>query len=344
VEESLLRADSHRQWFKVHDAKEWKREDVGVAEFQSVDPIPVRFLEQYFVLIEANFAAKYFEKILTDAFVSQNSDYGPDQMWCGAAADKTYGNSSILSSPCSLIPVISLHEDTRQIHRVVEVKGKEESGGAAGLSALVFGGKKKERDRHLSEGFAAKAAFVEDALFRSWIEYSEAYRGLIGMHDVGESYLKTLRERCGDMRSEDYLHPRPDRNFLTDCFKGLFVLEDYASPYLKKYWCSWCPEIPEWVNYVMESKQKEKKEGSAWDGFKHKLLMWRCIRWIMRLTRVQIRMTNPLYPKEFVYLGEFEWETYWPEPPDFAALFNETETNVNYWAKRQRFTRFKPNS
>ena len=84
-------------------------------DFISVEPQAAEFIEQYFVLLEGEFASQFFNLVLTNGFLNQQVSWGPDLMWCGAAADMH------LEQPaCSLIPVVSEHLDTREIERVNE--------------------------------------------------------------------------------------------------------------------------------------------------------------------------------------------------------------------------------
>jgi hypothetical protein len=67
-------------------------------------------IEQYFALFQADFGQWFFSQILTDGFVSQRSAWGPDLMWCGAAREYKPDHT-----PCRLVPVSLLHDDTRTI-------------------------------------------------------------------------------------------------------------------------------------------------------------------------------------------------------------------------------------
>jgi hypothetical protein len=66
----------------------------------------------YFVLMQGDFAHWFFPHVLTDEFLSQPSCWGLDLLWCRAA--KEYRPSQVA---CSLVPVVSLHEDSRQIQK-----------------------------------------------------------------------------------------------------------------------------------------------------------------------------------------------------------------------------------
>mmetsp|Transcript_2105 Transcript_2105/g.4759 ORF Transcript_2105/g.4759 Transcript_2105/m.4759 type:complete len:439 (+) Transcript_2105:900-2216(+) len=102
---------SNRQKFQLHEAKYWKSAE-NATDFESVEPLASGFIEQYFVLLEGDFAAWFFEGVLTDEFLDQTLDWGPDLMWCGAAADMHPEKPA-----CALVPVVSEHLDTRQIEK-----------------------------------------------------------------------------------------------------------------------------------------------------------------------------------------------------------------------------------
>ena len=79
-------------------------------------------VEMNFVLFEGKFANYFFDHILTKEFIHQPSDWGPDLLWCAAAAEWSSRTG------CNLVPVVSAHEDSRQIDKGVKgfrEKGKE---------------------------------------------------------------------------------------------------------------------------------------------------------------------------------------------------------------------------
>ena len=132
--ESRYHKKRKRQWFKINDASYWK---LGPKPFQEryryIDPWSVTYVEQYFAAFDGAFAAWFFSQVLKDKFMLGSdgsrfvSSWGPDFMWCGAAANYIssileprgdvgqWGNDII--EPCLLVPVSSLHEDSRQIER-----------------------------------------------------------------------------------------------------------------------------------------------------------------------------------------------------------------------------------
>ncbi|QDZ25775.1 hypothetical protein A3770_19p82930 [Chloropicon primus] len=102
---------SNRQKFQLHEAKYWKSAE-NATDFESVEPLASGFIEQYFVLLEGDFAAWFFKVALTDGFLNQTLSWAPDNMWCGAAADMHPEKPA-----CALVPVVSEHLDTRQIEK-----------------------------------------------------------------------------------------------------------------------------------------------------------------------------------------------------------------------------------
>lgn len=102
-----------RQHFQIHEALNWldghSSNDMSYL-FSNVIPIDVPFLEMYFVLMDGAFARWFFTQILTPDFVNQASEWGPDLMWCTAAQEWSPSGKG-----CRLVPVVSPHEDTRQI-------------------------------------------------------------------------------------------------------------------------------------------------------------------------------------------------------------------------------------
>lgn len=84
--------------------------------FMMNSAIQTMAIEQGFALLSTNFSIWYFSQVLTDEFLGQVTDWGPDMMWCGAAHSyhmSQMGNYS--SSVCSLIPLNILHANTKQL-------------------------------------------------------------------------------------------------------------------------------------------------------------------------------------------------------------------------------------
>lgn len=104
-----------RQWFHNFDAAVWKEKRRNAFGGIYTEETPV--LEQYFVRMDGDFASWLFEQLLTDTLLTTVdgnpavSDWGPDIIWCGAAKAFSPDQPS-----CTLVPVISKHDDTRQVN------------------------------------------------------------------------------------------------------------------------------------------------------------------------------------------------------------------------------------
>jgi hypothetical protein len=161
------------QWFQVNDASYWK---LGPEPFQEryryIQPWPVTYVEQYFAVFDGAFASWFFGQVLLDKFMLGRdgsrlvSSWGPDFMWCGAAA--TY-ISSVTGShveedrdgggffePCLLVPVASLHEDSRQIER------------------------NKTRTHAEQMAIDLKPVLLYEQVFPEWLAYSRKFRYAVG--------------------------------------------------------------------------------------------------------------------------------------------------------------------
>ncbi|WZN60898.1 sugar phosphate transporter [Chloropicon roscoffensis] len=178
VGESLVKGHLHppRQHFKLHDARYWKRVGMGGGtnrtDFISVEPQAAEFIEQYFALLEGRFASQFFNLVLTNGFLNQQVSWGPDLMWCGAAADMH------LEQPaCSLIPVVSEHLDTREIERV------NENGITVYCPCTPCPCKKEDLPKNRPHGVDEQImvhllhnVFDDTPLFERWIFASQDYR------------------------------------------------------------------------------------------------------------------------------------------------------------------------
>jgi len=178
VGESLVKGHLYppRQHFKLHDARYWKRVGMGGGtnrtDFISVEPQAAEFIEQYFALLEGKFASQFFNLVLTNGFLNQQVSWGPDLMWCGAAADMH------LEQPaCSLIPVVSEHLDTREIERV------NENGITVYCPCTPCPCKKEDLPKNRPHGVDEQImvhllhnVFDDTPLFERWIFASQDYR------------------------------------------------------------------------------------------------------------------------------------------------------------------------
>ena len=178
VGESLLKGHLYppRQFFKLHDAKHWKRVGMGGGtnrtDFISVEPQAAEFIEQYFALLEGEFASQFFNLVLTNGFLNQQVSWGPDLMWCGAAADMRPERPA-----CSLIPVVSEHLDTREIERV------NENGITTYCPCTPCPCKKEDLPKNRRHGVDEQImvhllhnVFDDSPLFERWILASQDYR------------------------------------------------------------------------------------------------------------------------------------------------------------------------
>lgn len=108
-----------RQWFKFQDGHLWKSDNEAEFDtklyFENIMPKEVPILEQFFVVLDGAFAQWFFQQILTDATLFRGgkpvqSNWGPDILWCQAAKEWNPVRRS-----CVIVPVVSQHDDTRQV-------------------------------------------------------------------------------------------------------------------------------------------------------------------------------------------------------------------------------------
>ena len=202
VGESLLKGHLYppRQHFKLHDARYWKRVGMGGGtnrtDFISVEPQAAEFIEQYFALLEGEFASHFFNLVLTNGFLNQQVSWGPDLMWCGAAADMH------LEQPaCSLIPVVSEHLDTREIERV------NENGTTTYCPCTPCPCKKEDLPKNRRHGLDEQImvhllhnVFDDSPLFERWILASQDYRINVARHPFEDRPAEDRRRRKENVR------------------------------------------------------------------------------------------------------------------------------------------------
>jgi GR25 family glycosyltransferase involved in LPS biosynthesis len=152
--ESLMRSKHKRQRFQFHDSLQWKHRDIkwSTELFESVTPLAVPLIEMYFALLPGDFGEWFFSQILTDEFLNQLSSWGPDLMWCGAAKD--YNSTR---TACNLVPVVSLHDETRQIAKSTP----------------------QEHERHLKSSHQVLDGFRNNTVFGKWMSKSDKWVKLI---------------------------------------------------------------------------------------------------------------------------------------------------------------------
>ena len=85
--------------------------------YDNVNPVQVPFLEMYFVLMDGKFANFFFNLALRNKVINKVGTWGPDFAWCSAA--QVWDNTR---PGCYLVPVVSIHEDTRQIEKTEEFR------------------------------------------------------------------------------------------------------------------------------------------------------------------------------------------------------------------------------
>jgi len=90
------------QWLFWFNGREWNRRLFD--KFESIEPVEVPYLETYFVLVDAMFAKHFFERAFASGLLDDSS---LDYLWCKAAFDWDSERTS-----CSLIPLVSTHEDS----------------------------------------------------------------------------------------------------------------------------------------------------------------------------------------------------------------------------------------
>ena len=180
-----------RQWFNIFEAGAWTK--LQPTEYINSSPIPTLFVEQSFMLVKGGFARWYFDQVLTDWFVAQRSDWGPDKMICGAAA--SYFSDVETRDRCVLVPVVISHEDTRQLGATQDLE---------------------------LQGFAAIKEFRLTKRFDSWINAQQEWES-----HVGGRYIDEVLERC----NRD--HPQGTKNvtecFRSFVDSGLAALKEDES-------------------------------------------------------------------------------------------------------------------
>jgi len=89
-EESLRGNVKVRLWFQIFDSRPWKT--TKQKAFLENKIVPTDFIEQFFTVLDGDFASFFFNKILEDKYmvayhkgdlVDVVSSWGPDLMWCG---------------------------------------------------------------------------------------------------------------------------------------------------------------------------------------------------------------------------------------------------------------------
>ena len=175
-----------RQWFAAFSYGDWQN-------FLDAGTLKVTFIELYFAMFDSSFARWFFSKILEEKYFHFHkdngsprleSDFGPDIMWCGAAAEwlKFMSSNKV---PCLLSLLPLHHADERQIEtQSVDVSSRRKK-------ARV---QKAERE--------PLANYKND--FSEWFQYSQEFRDFLGGEETFDgrfvSYMQSLAyarpEKC----------------------------------------------------------------------------------------------------------------------------------------------------
>jgi len=154
-----------RQHFAMFSAPDW-------IQYMDAEVLELPFIEMFFAVFDAKCARWFFLQILTDEYFhgavwtnfyqteALESDFGPDLMWCGAAAEWT---KLTLSSkrPCLLALVTLEHIDDRQI-----------------VSQSVDTGNRRKKAQLSAQEQAPLIAYRRE--FSKWFDYSQHFRDKIG--------------------------------------------------------------------------------------------------------------------------------------------------------------------
>ena len=197
VGESLVKGHLHppRQYFQLHDAKSWKPAE-NATNFESVEPLAAGYIEQYFALLEGDFAAWFFKVALTDEFLNQHIDWGPNNMWCGAAADMRPEKPA-----CSLVPVVSEHLDTRQLEK------KDKEGNVIYCPCTTCPCPAEEMKVRRPSGLWGQWAIIlhnsyrDSPLCERWLLATAEFKNTVSMHQFGSKQYKRAMAK--------YLNARP---------------------------------------------------------------------------------------------------------------------------------------
>jgi len=146
--------------YPLHHAAFWRQSSSLSSFFTTIRPLSVPFIEMYLVLIPGDFAHWFFSQTLTSHFINQSLDWGPDFQWCAAARDYRSHHPG-----CFLVPVVSTHEDTKQI---------------------------RKSDDYVTEGIQIIDRFRENATFSRWLASGRDHWNKI----IKESDLKDIKKKC----------------------------------------------------------------------------------------------------------------------------------------------------
>ena len=166
VDESMLRQmfskAKNNQYFQINDGRWFRRHHAS--DFRRVNGIERPFLEMYLVLFDGRFIKWFFSEIFEEEkHIHKISDWGPDYMWCGAAHDWSHKRV-----PCVLVPVISLHEDTKKIS-VIKMQQNDS------VYHNRTSSKKFSRDAWMNEMEYPIKLWKQNPKFAKWFNYSKPF-------------------------------------------------------------------------------------------------------------------------------------------------------------------------
>lgn len=159
--------------FKIFDGTWWKQ-----PQNHDIEYVYISFIEQYFSLIDGSFAKWFFTPFLAsklwinDAGNQTISDWGPDQSWCGAAAEWlsfSRKRKEYLREPCALLSLVIMHENTKEI---ADKLGREDRRHKRRISTF--------RDGLWWNYSAPFRLYIDQIKFKNvkTIDYADFYRGL----------------------------------------------------------------------------------------------------------------------------------------------------------------------
>ena len=122
-------------WLFWNNGRDFHRHLLGI--FKHIEPVEVPFLSTYFVHMDAKFAKFFFQKRVLASDIHEFSSM--HNLWCKAAFDWDSARPS-----CTLIPLVSTHEDTlNEIKRdsdesAIQSQGKRVETKFDGLTSLAM--------------------------------------------------------------------------------------------------------------------------------------------------------------------------------------------------------------
>jgi len=191
ADEAFLHSSLERkhQYFQFHQALEWFHYTWSSNLVADILPTEVPLVEMFFTLFDAKFAHYFFQLILTPEFVQQESSWGPDYLWCQAARE---WNSKRIG--CHLVPLVSSHEDTRQM-----------------LKDKAF----------YDQGSSSLHYFDNHQYFQKWMKISKEWARFIGDKNLYQ-IEQGCRQLLGSGKADPFcLQKCISKNFLIDIRSSL---------------------------------------------------------------------------------------------------------------------------